>query len=242
VGNTLAALVGGLPMISEIVRSRANIDNGAHTRFANLFHGVFLLLFVALVPGWINQIPLAALAAMLVFTGFRLASPQSFAHMYHVGREQLFIFVATIVGVLATDLLIGIAIGVLVKILIHLTRGVPLMSIFRLKANVERPSGGAPTVVVHDAAVFSTWLGLRRQLEALKHEPRVVLDLSRTVFVDHTVMDKLKEMEKEFREAGSTLVVTGLERHRGLSSHPTAARQLSRTAPAGSRATGAGKP
>jgi MFS superfamily sulfate permease-like transporter len=241
VGNTLAALVGGLPMISEIVRSRANIDNGARTRFANLFHGLFLLLFVALVPSWINQIPLAALAAMLVFTGYRLASPQSFVHMYHVGREQLVIFVATIVGVLATDLLIGIAIGVAVKVLIHISRGVPLLSMFRLNASVERRDGEPPTVVVHDAAVFSTWLGLRRHLEALKHEPRVVLDLSRTVFVDHTVMDKLREMEKEFREAGSELIIGGLEQHRSLSAHPTAARQLARTARAGTRATGAGE-
>jgi MFS superfamily sulfate permease-like transporter len=241
VGNTLAALVGGLPMISEIVRSRANIDNGARTRFANMFHGLFLLLFVALVPSWINQIPLAALAAMLVFTGFRLASPQSFVHMYHVGREQLVIFVATIVGVLATDLLIGIAIGVAVKVLIHISRGVPLLSMFRLNASVERRDGEPPTVVVHDAAVFSTWLGLRRHLEALKHEPRVVLDLSRTVFVDHTVMDKLREMEKEFREAGSELIIGGLEQHRSLSAYPTAARQLARTARAGTRATGAGE-
>ncbi len=237
VGNTVAALVGGLPMISEIVRSRANIDNGARTRFANLFHGAFLLLFVALVPGWINQIPLAALAAMLVFTGYRLASPQSFVHMYHVGREQLIIFVSTIIGVLATDLLIGIGIGVLVKMLIHLSRGVPLRSIFRLNASVQRRDGEGATVVVHDAAVFSTWLGLRRRLVALKSEPRVFLDLSRTVFVDHTVMDKLHELEKEFREAGSELVIGGLERHRRLSDYPTAARQATRPAPAGTRAT-----
>ena len=105
----------------------------------------------------INQIPLAALAAMLVFTGFRLASPQSFAHMYHVGREQLVIFVATIVGVLATDLLVGIFIGIAVKVLIHLLRGVPPLSLLRLKAREQR-SGDEVTLVVNDSAVFSTWL------------------------------------------------------------------------------------
>jgi MFS superfamily sulfate permease-like transporter len=238
VGNTLAALIGGLPMISEIVRSKANIDNGARTRFANLFHGVFLLVFVALVPSWINQIPLAALAAMLVFTGFRLASPQSFVHMYHVGREQLVIFVSTIVGVLATDLLIGIAIGILVKVAIHLAKGVPPLSLVRLKAAVTRSAEGGVTLAVRDSAVFSTWLSLRARLQALKGEPRVVLDLSDTALVDHTVMDKLREMEKEFREAGSSLVISGLDGHRKLSNHPAAARQAARPAHAGSGAAG----
>jgi len=240
VGNTLAALVGGLPMISEIVRSKANIDNGARTRFANMFHGAFLLLFVALVPAWINQIPLAALAALLVYTGFRLASPQSFAHMYHVGREQLIIFVSTIVGVLATDLLVGIAIGICVKILIHLSKGVPPLSLVRLNASVQR-SGREVKVVVNDSAVFSTWLALRKKLQSLKNEPRVVVDLSGTSLVDHTVMDKLHEMEKEFQEAGSQLVISGLEQHRSFSDHPAAARQAVRPAHAGNSATGAGR-
>jgi MFS superfamily sulfate permease-like transporter len=242
VGNTAAALIGGLPMISEIVRSRANIDNGARTRFANMFHGLFLLLFVALVPAWINRIPLAALAAMLVFTGYRLASPQSFVHMYHVGREQLVIFVATIVGVLATDLLVGIAIGVAVKILIHLIRGVPLSALVRLNASVDRTAGGV-TVTVRDAAVFSTWLSLRRRLEALKSERGVVVvDLAGTKLVDHTVMDKLHEMAKEFREAGSDLVISGLERHWKVSDHPASARLAALASRAGSGARERGLP
>lgn len=222
-GNTLAGLVGGLPMISEIVRSRANIDNGAKTRFANFYHGMFLLLFVALAPALINQIPLAALGAMLVFTGFRLASPKEFLHMYHVGREQLVIFVATIVGVLATDLLSGIAIGILVKACIHLVNGAPFASLFRLKVEVSAAEGSA-TVAVKDAAVFSTWIGLKKRLDSLKGKSPVNLDLSQTRVVDHTVMERLSEASKEFEESGSSLTIQGLEDHRALSEDPQAAR------------------
>ncbi len=223
VGNTLAAFVGGLPMISEIVRSRANIDNGAKTRFANMYHGVFLFVFVALVPSLINQIPLAALGAMLVFTGFRLASPSNFLHMYRVGREQLIIFVSTIVGVLATDLLMGIAIGIAVKAVIHLVNGAPLRSLFRLRVDVHRDDEGRTLVRVKDATVFSTWISLKKRLEALRDQSTVVLDLSETVLIDHTVMGKLREMEKEFPEQGSSLVIKGLEQHRKVSEYPTAA-------------------
>ena len=223
VGNTAAAFVGGLPMISEIVRSKANIDNGAKTRFANMYHGMFLLVFVALAPALINQIPLAALGAMLVFTGFRLASPKEFVHMYHVGREQLVIFVATIVGVLATDLLVGIGIGIVVKVLIHLVRGVPIASLFRLRVDIDRSSDGA-NVAVKDSAVFSTWIGLKKRLEALKGEAPVTLDLSGTTLVDHTVMERLREMKKEFEEGGARLEIQGLGGHRPVSEDPTAAR------------------
>ena len=228
VGNTLCAFVGGLPMISEIVRSKANIDNGARTRFANMFHGIFLLIFVAILPGLINQIPLAALGAMLVRVGFRLASPQEFLHMYKVGREQLIIFVSTIVGVLATDLLLGIAIGISVKAAFHIFNGVPLLSLFRLRVSIERGEKDGVTVAVRDSAVFSTWISLKRRLEQLKGEPKVVLDLSETYFVDHTVMERLKEMKSEFKENDSTLVITGLDQHRKLSNYATAGRKRSR--------------
>ena len=223
VGNTASAFVGGLPMISEIVRSKANIDNGAKTRFANMYHGMFLLVFVALAPALINQIPLAALGAMLVFTGYRLASPKEFVHMYHVGREQLVIYVATIVGVLATDLLVGIGIGILVKVLIHLVNGVPIASLFRLRVDVETGEEGS-TVAVKDSAVFSTWIGLKRRLEGLRGNSPVTVDLSETSLVDHTVMERLHEVKKEFEEGGASLEIQGLDGHRAVSEDPTAAR------------------
>lgn len=222
-GNTLVAFAGGLPMISEIVRSKANIDNGAKTRFANMYHGLCLLVFVALAPTLINRIPLAALGAMLVYTGCRLASPAEFRHQWQIGREQLVVFVATIIAVLATDLLTGIAIGILVKIVIHLINGASLGSLCRLRADVSS-AGGGTTVAVRRAAVFSTWIGLKKRLEALKASGPVTVDLSDTRLVDHTVMQRLREMEKEFSEEGAQLEIRGLEEHEALSDYPSAAR------------------
>ncbi len=225
VGNTLAACLGGLPMISEIVRSRANIDNGAQTKLANLFHGMFLLGFVALLPGLIHRMPLAALAAMLIYTGFRLASPKEFLLVYRVGREQFAIFLTTLVAVLATDLLIGIAIGIGLKFAIHLFHGVPLRSLFRPNLEIDARDDDSYVIVVHDAAVFSNWIVFRRRLLALGDAHLIELDLSHARYVDHTVMEKLHVMEGEFRQAGRTLRTTGLEEHRALSAHPLAARK-----------------
>ncbi len=224
VGNTVAAFIGGLPMISEIVRSKSNIDNGARTRFANVFHGMFLLLFVALIPGLINQIPLASLGAMLVFTGYRLASPQEFFHIYQVGREQFIIFVSTVVGVLATDLLMGIAIGIFVNFLVHLKNGAPPKSLLKSQVSVERSNEGV-NVKVKDSAIFSTWIGLKKTLDSLANEPRVVLDLSDTALVDHTTMSKLHEMQKDFQQRESRLEIIGLDQHQPLSDHPQAGRK-----------------
>jgi MFS superfamily sulfate permease-like transporter len=225
IGNTIAAFIGGLPMISEIVRSKANIDNGARTRFANLFHGVFLLAFVALVPFLINRIPLAALAAMLVFTGFRLASPQEFKHMYQVGREQLIVFVSTILGVLATDLLVGIGIGILVKAIIHVLNGTPIGSLFKSDFSVEDDHSGTATIKVNRSAVFSTWITLKR-LIGRQEAQKVVIDLSGTKFVDHTVRANVFVLQKEFEESGRELSIIGIDRHRALSGHPLAALKV----------------
>ena len=224
VGNTAAAFVGGLPMISEIVRSKANIDNGAHTRFANMFHGLFLLAFVALVPALIDMIPLAALAAMLVFTGFRLAAPQEFIHTYQIGKEQFIIFVATIVGVLATDLLVGIGIGIAIKVLVHIILGAPLSSLVKSCMEVTTKGDQKATVKVHKSAIFSTWIALKGHIEK-QAAKTVVVDLSDTRLVDHTVMANLDALRREFATSDRELVITGLEQHQAVSSHPLSARK-----------------
>jgi MFS superfamily sulfate permease-like transporter len=223
--NTVSAAVGGLPMISEIVRSKANIDNGARTRFADLFHGLFLLSFVALVPWLIHRIPLAALGAMLVYTGFRLASPREFAKVYKVGREQLLVFVTTIVAVLATDLLIGIGIGIAVEFFVYLIGYPPLRSLFVPAVTVEDRDAKTYVVRVRYAAVFSNWIALRGRVAGLDAGRDVVIDLSETVIVDHTVMEKLHELEKEFEESNRRLIITGLEKHEKFSEHPHAGRK-----------------
>ena len=223
IANTLASCVGGIPMISEIVRSKANIDNGARSRMANLYHGLFLLVFVTLLPQLIKLIPNASLAAMLVFTGYRLASPNEFIHMYKVGREQLAIFTATILGVLATDLLAGVGIGIAVKALIHLWNGAPLRSLFSPNIEITEPDSKTTLVLVKNSAVFSTWIALRRKLLSINPNRSVVLDLSQTRLVDHTVMEKLHELQKDFEQKHRTLFIRGLESHHGLSEHPHSA-------------------
>jgi len=227
VGNLASALVGGLPMISEIVRSKANIDNGARTRFADFWHGVFLLLCVALIPTILHLIPLAALAAMLVYTGFRLAHPTEFLHVLNIGKEQLLIFVVTLLAVLATDLLIGIAIGIAVKLLIHLINGVPIRSLFKPYLDAENRDANTVLITARYSAVFSNWILFRKQLVdlGLKAKKNVILDLAQTKLVDHSVMEKLHEVQSDFTRVGVELQIIGLENHRSLSGHEHSARK-----------------
>jgi MFS superfamily sulfate permease-like transporter len=231
IANTVVSCIGGLPMISEIVRSKANIDNGARTRFANLWHGILLLAFVAILPGLIHRVPLSALAAMLVYTGFRLASPHEFINVYKIGREQLLIFVTTLVAVLATDLLVGIGIGIAVKLAIHLMNGLPLRSILKPYLEVEVLGENQVVINARGSAVFSNFIPFRRQIEQLGLEGKnhVVVDFSKAALVDHSVMEQLQELQEEFERAGQSLEIRGLEGHRSFSEHPLAIRKRGMT-------------
>ena len=231
--NTVVAFLGGIPMISEIVRSRANIDNGAKSKFSNMFHGLFLLAAVALIPRLLNLIPLASLASMLVFTGFRLAHPREFAHVLHLGREQLVVFVSTIIGVLATDLLVGIFIGMGVKLLIHFINGMPITSLFRPFLTIEQIDDRTYRIAAAKSAVFSNWLLFRRQiyLYGLLQDKNVIVDLSETNLVDHTTLEKLNALKQDFVAKGLTLEIVGLDQHISLSGHPEGTRIRSAAVP-----------
>lgn len=226
IGNTVAAAIGGLPMISEIVRSKANIDSGAQSRWSNFFHGMFLLAALALIPGLLQEIPMAALAAMLVYTGTRLASPKEFVHVYKIGPEQLILFVVTLLVTLATDLLIGVGVGLILKIIFHLLNGAPLRSLLKAVVHEER-RGDQLVLEVHDSAIFTNFLGLKRRLDNIPADVRrVVIDFSNAWLVDHTVLEKLHRIGNNWTER--TLALKGFDDHVPMSAHQQAARRKPR--------------
>lgn len=226
IGNVIAGCIGGLPMISEVVRSSANVNNGAKTRWANFFHGFFILAFVALIPSLLQRIPVAALSAMLVFTGYRLAAPAHFIGTYKIGTEQAFIFGTTVIVTLATDLLLGVAAGVALELLIVLIAGAPLSSLFKADVTVEMKQDNRIKVAIRRAALFSNYLRTKEALEALPAGKSLLVDLSAARVVDHTFMEYLLHFKSEYERQGGKVRYTGIEGHKAASTHPAAMRRV----------------
>lgn len=225
VGNAVVGVLGGLPMISEVARSSANVNNGAKTRWANFFHGLFLLVSMLLLIPVIEMIPTAALAAMLIAVAYRLASPREFIGTYKVGPEQFVIFVVTIVVTVAEDLLLGVAAGIVTKIIFHLVNGAPLRSLF--KATYERKDiNGETVILVNGAATFSNFLGYKKLWNTLDHTKTIIFDFSNTKLVDHSFMERLHHFETEAHHAGGKLAWIGLDKFNPYSNHPLAARKV----------------
>ncbi len=224
-GSALSGMMGGLPVIAEIVRSTANITNGAKTRWSNFFHGLFVLTFVLLAASLINSIPLASLAALLCFTGYRLASPRVWRDTHSIGWEQTLLFLVTIVFTLATDLLIGVAAGVAVKFLLHLLGGVQINQLFKANVVIEHPGSEQTVVRICDAAIFSNYLSIKKYLAAIAPKQAVIIDLSHASFIDHTVMEHLENFAQDQMNSGGSCKFTGLEFHQSVSKHPTSTRK-----------------
>jgi MFS superfamily sulfate permease-like transporter len=222
-GNLVSAFLGGLPMISEIVRSKANVDAGAQSRWANFFHGAFLLGFVALAPGLLGEIPLAALAAMLVYTGAKLASPRELVHIKQIGPDQLLLFLTTLFVTLATDLLVGVAVGLVLKLILHRVRGATFVQLFRTQ--VERSEQGSELrLTLHGAAAFTSLLSVRKQLASLSPDiRRIVLDVTDVAIVDHTFLSRVEEMSNEWPNV--ELEIVGIEALMPHTSHPHSTRR-----------------
>ena len=217
IGNLVAALIGGLPMISEVVRSKANIDNGARDHWSNFFHGFILLLAVTFAAPLIREIPLAALAAMLMVTGVRLASPSMFFKTYTIGRDQLLLFVTTMCVTLASDLLMGVLAGIALKIILHTIRGLKPNNI--IKSPLKIISENSQTqIILQGPAVFSNYFSVQKHiLEALKLEKPVIIDFSTATLVDHTTLNSLYSLIAEVGE--NKLKLIGLEKLKASSNH-----------------------
>lgn len=224
-GNMVAGLIGGLPMIAEIVRSSANINNGAKTAWANFFHGLILLLFVVLFAGFIQSIPLASLGALLVYTGYRLASPETFARVKDIGKEQLLLFVVTIIGVLATDLLIGVTLGIVAKLAINLARGVWPGNLFKIHFTIQQQDDDTLVIKLLGSALFSNVLPLKKALAKLEKGKRIIFDFSDGYLIDHTVMEFIHDYQQNYEAQGGYCQKVG-KALETFSDHALAARLM----------------
>lgn len=228
-GNGISGLLGGLPMISEVVRSSANVNFGGRTRWSNVFHGLFLFLAMLLMIPVIEMIPNAALAGMLIFAGYRLASPKAFIGTYKIGPEQLVIFLVTIFVTVAEDLLLGVFCGIIVKLIFHLVNGAPLSSLFKANYELTEDNDGY-NIKVRGAATFSNFLGYKKLWATFKPGKTIIFNFAEARLVDHSFMEQLHHFEEEYHQAGGKVAWVGLEKFSPYSNHPMAARKISKDA------------
>lgn len=224
-GNMLCGFLGALPMISEVVRSSANVNAGAKTRWANFFHGVFLLIFVAFFTDLLHHIPIAALAAILVYTGYRLTSFKEFKHVYETGWEQLLIFVVTMITTLFTNLLAGVFVGLLFKSVLQLLLGVSWKNLFKLRYQITETNEKIRIEVLSEI-LFTNVLTLKKLLNSLPLGKSVELDLQKASFIDHSSMDKIRTFERNYSSKGGSVEIEGLHSHVAFASHPLATHKI----------------
>lgn len=193
VGNILSALLGGLPMTSVVVRTTANNSAGAKSKMSAIIHGVLLLVSVIAIPTILNKIPLATLAAVLLLVGYKLANPVTVKHFWQKGKYQFIPFIATFAAVVFTDLLKGVALGMIISV------------IFVLKGNMQRAykfrkdeyqDGDVIHIDLAQEVSFLNKAAIKETIASIPSNSKVVINASDTVYIAHDVLDLIKEFKK----------------------------------------------
>jgi MFS superfamily sulfate permease-like transporter len=189
VGNFVSGMIGGLPITAVIVRSSANVGAGAKTKASTFIHGLLLLVTVLLIPGLLNKIPLASLAAILLTVGYKLAKPGIFISMYRKGTDQFIPFVVTILAILLTDLMIGIGIGMIVGLF------------FVLKTNFHRAlfkvsEGNNHLIRLTKDVSFLNKAVLRKMFQEIPDGSYVMIDGSRSAFIDQDILEAISDFRQ----------------------------------------------
>ena len=196
VGNALSGLIGGLPMTSVVVRTTANITSGARTKMSAILHGLFLLVCVMAIPGILNKIPLASLAAILLMIGYKLANPSKILHFYKQGKYQFFPFAVTMLSVVLTDLLTGVAIGLGLSLLYVLWGNMKNAYSF---VGEQYREGDKVYIELAQEVSFLNKAAIKKTLAQLPEGCSVVIDASASQYIAHDIL----ELIRQFRDVVS---------------------------------------
>lgn len=211
IGNIVSGLIGGLPITSVIVRSSANLNSGAKTRLSTIVHGTLLLICVATIPAILNLIPKAALAAILIFTGYRLARPSIFRHMYKVGPTEFIPFVVTAVAVATPflGLLKGVALGFVINIF-YLLRG--NMRIPYYYRRIQSKNGDAITLKLAQEVSFLNKGSIKKTLDAFTEGSTIIIDATESAYIDYDVLEVIREFhDVKAKEKNITVSLVGFK-------------------------------
>lgn len=208
VGNIVSGLIGGLPVTQVIVRSSTNIQSGGKTKMVAILHGVVLLFSALAIPFILNMIPLASLAAILLLVGYKLAKPSLVKEMYKIGWAQFVPFVVTVVGIVLTDLLIGIALGLVVAIGFILYNNYKKPYFFYSKVDGQ----DVPIILeLAEDVTFINKAGILHALDTIPANSKVIIDGGKTINIDYDVLEIIEDFKINATYKNIDLKVVGLD-------------------------------
>jgi MFS superfamily sulfate permease-like transporter len=207
VGNIVSGLLGGLPVTQVIVRSSANIASGGKSKMATIFHGSILLLSAVIIPFYLNLIPLASLAAILLLVGYKLSKVSLYRGMYKLGWNQFTPFIVTVVAILVTDLLKGIAIGMVFAVYFILRKNYQ-NSYYYNKENGEVDADDVVTLHLSEEVSFLNKGSIGNSLDKIPNNSTVIIDGSKSVFIDYDVLEIIQDFKNHTAPSRNITVKT----------------------------------